>query len=227
MNVVHPRFVFFLHHFTFFTSSLMPCFLPSVFLHIIQLASSKSVLTVVLFHPFFLEVCSVIVCNFFLYFLLISVPPFSSFCISQVFTPFVSLWQMPNWMMNVLLLCSNWTAVFFLLLLFLDWLVLMQLGLSDWTSTSLRGFGGMVLVGFPLLPVSGGWWEGQCYSPSVSSHTLTQTHTNNSDEQPTHTLTSSCILTSHTREWCGCDRLHMLLWILINYANGHCSRARY
>lgn len=113
MNVVYPRLVFFLHHFTFFTSSLMPCFLPSVFLHIIQLTSSKSVLTVVLFHPFFLEVCSVIVCNFFLYFLLISVPPFSSFCISQVFTPFVSWWQMPNWMMNVLLLCSNWTAVIF------------------------------------------------------------------------------------------------------------------
>lgn len=121
MNVVHPRLVFFLHHFTFFTSSLMPCFLPSASLHIIQLASSKSVLTVVLFHPFFLEVCSVIVCNFFsllpfdfvLFFLLVSVSPFSSFCISQVFTPFVSWWQMPNWMMNVLLLCSNWTAVFF------------------------------------------------------------------------------------------------------------------
>ena len=75
------------------------------------------------------------------------------------------------------------------------------------------------------LSASGGWQEWRPCSPSVSSHThththtLTQTYTLASDEPPPPII-PAFLLTSHTREWCECYRVHMLLWILINYVDG-------
>ena len=143
-----------------------------------------------------------------------------SLCISKfffVFFPFVARWQMPNWMMNVPLLCSNWTAG---------------------SSIGRRSCGWARLIGWTdRVEGSGvGCWLAECewrlagvaalLSICLLTHTHAHTHTHTQtlllamSSPPPPPIIPAFLLTSHTREWCGCYRVHMLVWILINYVDG-------